>query len=227
MSSPDQTISRRNAFKRADPASLRLIAEIPSSMLGDGMGRRRGLGAGVQALAGGRAFAGSALTIRCRGGDNLAALVALSTIQPGDVVVIATGRSVEAAVVGGNYVMMAKARGAVALITDGLIRDLDELDAIGMPVFGAGVTPNGPFKTGPGEIGFPVTLGDLSIEAGDVLVGDRDGVVAIPADRLEEAIERGRAVQAREAAMGESNAKGEVPAWLGQLIEAVPVRDFD
>lgn len=227
MGSPDLVINRHNAFKRVDPEHRRQLAAIPSSMLGDGMGRRRGLGRNVQALAGGRAFSGSALTIRCRGGDNLAALVALSSIRPGDVVVIATGGNVEAAVIGGNYVSMAKARGAVAVITDGLVRDLDELDEIGLPIYGAGVTPNGPFKTGPGEIGVPVTLGDLPILPGDALVGDRDGVVAIPAARVQEAIEKGRAVQAREASMAESNAKGEIPAWLAQLIEAVPVRDLD
>jgi regulator of RNase E activity RraA len=227
VNSPDQVISRRKVFARVDPDDLRQLAAIPCSMIGDGLGRRRGLGARCQRLAGGERFTGSALTIRCRGGDNLAALVALSSILPGDVVVIATGANVEAAVVGGNYVMMAKARGAVAIITDGLIRDLDELDAIGVPVFGAGITPNGPFKTGPGEIGFAVTLGDLSISPGDALVGDRDGVVAIPSSRIAEAIEKGHAVQAREVAMAGSIAKGEVPAWLGQLIEAVPVRDFD
>lgn len=227
MSSPDLVINRRAAFARVAPEHLRQLRAIPSSMLGDGLGRRRGLGPMVQALAGGQAFVGSALTIRCRGGDNLAALAALSSIQPGDVVVIATGGNDEAAVVGGNYASMAKARGAVAIITDGLVRDLDELDEIGMPVFGAGVTPNGPFKTGPGEIGVPVTLGDLPILPGDALVGDRDGVVAIPAARIQEAIEKGLAVQAREASMAESNKKGEIPGWLTQLIEAVPVRDLD
>jgi regulator of RNase E activity RraA len=227
LSSPDLVITRRSAFARVDPEHLSQLAAIPSSMLGDGMGRRRGLGPSVQALAGGKTFVGSALTIRCRGGDNLAALVALSSILPGDVVVIATGGNVEAAVVGGNYASMAKARGAVAIVTDGLVRDLDELDEIGIPVYGAGVTPNGPFKTGPGEIGVPVTIGDLPILPGDALVGDRDGVVALPAGRVQEAIEKGRAVQAREASMAASNAKGEIPAWLGQLIEAVPVRDLD
>ena len=99
------------------------------------------------------------------------------------------------------------------------------MDALGLPVYGAGITPNGPYKSGPGEIGFPVAVGDLSISPGDVLMGDRDGVVAIPASRLEDAIERARAVQARDAEMGASLARGETPAWLGGLISAVPVQD--
>ena len=55
-------------------------------------------------------------------------------------------------------------RGPVVDSIDGLIRDLDELDALGLPVYGAGITPNGPYKSGPGEIGFPVALGDLGGE---------------------------------------------------------------
>jgi regulator of RNase E activity RraA len=227
MASPDLTILRRRDFERAGADMVARIGRIPTSMIGDGLGRRRGLGHHVQPLAGGTAFAGSALTIRCRGGDNLAALVALSSIRPGDVLVIACAANREAAVIGGNYVAMAKARGAVAVITDGLVRDLDELDSLGIPVFGAGVTPNGPFKTGPGEIGLPVSLGDLSIAPGDVLVGDRDGVVSIPGHLLGEALERSAAVQAREAEMSQSHATGEIPAWLSEMIDAVPVRDLN
>lgn len=227
MASPDLTISRRNNFDRPTAKKISQLGKVPTSMIGDSLGRRCGLGPKIQAMTESISFAGPALTIRCRGGDNLAALVALDSIRPGDVIVIACGGNTEAAVVGGNYAAMAKTRGAVAIITDGLIRDVNELDAMKIAVYGAGVTTNGPFKTGPGEIGLPVALGDVTIAPGDVLIGDRDGVVAIPQHRLDEALERSAAVQAREADMSKSHAMGKVPTWLEQLIAAVPVRDLD
>ena len=76
----------------------------------------------------------------------------------------------------------------VACVTDGLVRDVDGIDAVGTPVFARGVSPNSPFKDGPGEIGLAVVVGGAAIESGDVIVGDKNGVAVVPrarvADRL-------------------------------------------
>ena len=66
-----------------------------------------------------------------------------------------------------------------AIVTDGWARDIEGIEAVGIPVFARGLTPNSPEKNGPGEIGLPVSVGGEVIEAGDAIVGDRDGVVAV------------------------------------------------
>ncbi len=226
MASPDLGILRNNRFTRASSTSVESLAALPSSVIGDALGRRIGLGASVQGMTRRRRFAGSALTVRCRAGDNLAALVSLDSTQPGDVVVIACGGARDAAVVGGNYLAMAKIRGAVAVITDGLIRDLDEIEALDIPVFAAGLTPNGPFKSGPGQIGMAVAINDITIESGDILIGDPDGVVVVPQSRVEEAIAKAAAVKAREANMAVSLARGEIPDFISRIIADADVRDL-
>jgi 4-hydroxy-4-methyl-2-oxoglutarate aldolase len=225
MASPDLGILRNRHFKRATSTSIESLAALPSSVVGDALGRRIGLGPNVQALTRRNRFAGSALTVRCRAGDNLAALVSLESTQPGDVVVIACGGARDAAVVGGNYLAMAKIRGAVAVITDGLIRDLDEIEALEIPVFAAGLTPNGPFKSGPGQIGMPVAINDITINSGDILVGDPDGVVVVPQNRVSEAIAKAAAVKSREADMAKSLAKGEIPDFISKIIAGADVSD--
>ncbi len=110
MASQESIITRRADFERPNPDRIRTIGTIPSSMLGDAMGRRRGLGPAIRPMTSHCKFSGPALTIRCVSGDNLAALVALSSIRRGDVVVIACNASAEAAVIGGNYAALAKAR---------------------------------------------------------------------------------------------------------------------
>lgn len=225
MASQENFITRRVDFERPHQDRIRAIATIPSSMLGDALGRRRGLGPAIRPMTSHCRFAGPALTIRCVSGDNLAALVALSSIRSGDVVVIACNASIEAAVIGGNYAALAKARGAVAIVTDGLVRDLDEMEELEIPVFGAGVSPNGPFKNGAGEIGFAVALGQGVVQPGDVLVGDRDGIVCIPHDRIDDAVERAAAVQTRESEMERTRISGEIPAWLAEQIDSIAVID--
>ena len=99
---------------------------------------------------------------------------------------------------------MARNAGIVALVTDGMVRDIDGLDGVGIPVFARGLTPNSPFKDGPGEIGLPIAIGGVIVEAGDLIVGDQDGVVVV-ARSVAEAVARARC-------RGE---QGEDDGWMG------------
>ena len=80
---------------------------------------------------------------------------------------------------------MAKNQGVCALVTDGMVRDIDGLNAVGIPVFARGLSPNSPFKDGPGTIGLPISLGGVTVNAGDVVLGDQDGVVVVAREALE------------------------------------------
>src|SRR6185437_6515446 len=113
----------------------------------------------------------------------LAPWAALEIAKPGDVLVVATGEHLGHSVIGDVMVGLARNCGIVAVVTDGLVRDIPGIDATGLPVFARGVSPNSPWKNGPGEVGTPISLGGVIIDAGDILVGDSDGVAVVPRAR--------------------------------------------
>ena len=84
--------------------------------------------------------------------------------------------------------MMAKNKGVAAIVTDGMARDRDGIVAVGLPVFSRGITPNSCVKSGPGKVGLPIVCGGVAVEAGDVVLGDRDGVVVIPQAQLKDVV---------------------------------------
>ncbi len=130
-------------------------------------------------------FVGPALTCQPGADDNLAILAALALAEPGDVIVAAADAFSSTAVVGDNVSMMAKNKGVVAIVIDGMARDTYGIVPAGLPVFSRGITPNSCVKSGPGRVGLPVVCGGAAIAPGDVVLGDRDGVVVIPQLQLE------------------------------------------
>ena len=129
-------------------------------------------------------FCGVALTVQSRPRDNLAPYAAIRYAKPGDVMLISTDCYEEASVAGDVLLGMAKNQGVCALVTDGLVRDIDGLNAVGIPVFARGLSPNSPHKDGPGKIGLPIYVGGVMVNSGDVVIGDKDGVVVVAAKRL-------------------------------------------
>src|SRR5208282_5827222 len=172
----------------------------PTSFIVDALGGVGALDWRVKPVAGG-ALVGVALTCDCGPNDNLALAAAVALGQPGDVIVAATGGFKGAAVVGDLLLGIARNRGVGGFVTDGMVRDLVELEALGLPVFAMGVTPNSPGKRGPGAVGLPIVCGGAAIASGDVIVGDRDGVVVVPRARLSATLANLERVRAAEAAM--------------------------
>ncbi len=150
---------------------------------------REGLVAGalIRVVPGARA-AGPARTAVCGGNDNLAAHRVLDTVEPGEVVVLSAPEPWSAALVGELLVLQARTRGAVALLVEGAVRDVDELVALGLPVWARVVCAAGATKDEPGELQVPVTVGEARIEPGDLVVLDGDGAVVVPRSRREEVL---------------------------------------
>jgi 4-hydroxy-4-methyl-2-oxoglutarate aldolase len=198
------------------PADVIERFRAPTSFIVDAM---NGVGAvdwRIKRLVG-RSFVGVALTCDCGPLDNLALMAALAESKPGDVLVVATGGYTGAAVTGDLLMYVARNRGVVGFVTDGLVRDLDDLEAIGLPVFAMGVTPNSPQKRGPGSVGLPIVCGGVTVASGDVVVGDRDGVAVVPRTRIDETLKNLERVKAAEAATLER-----VRAGLKELPVEVP-----
>lgn len=171
---------------------------------------REGLVAGVlvRVVPGARA-AGPARIAACRVNDNLAAHRVLDTVQPGDVVVLAAPQPWAAALVGELLVLQARTRGAAALLVDGAVRDVDELVALGLPVWARTVCAAGAAKGEPGELQVPVTVGGVPIEPGDVVVLDGDGAVIVPRARYEDVLAAAEQRHAHELGLRERLAAGE------------------
>jgi 4-hydroxy-4-methyl-2-oxoglutarate aldolase len=129
---------------------------------------------------------GPALTCFAYPADNLGLLGAMHLAQAGDVIVCANDAYTTTALVGDLVVGMLKNRGVSALVTDGMIRDQIGIEPWKLPLFHQGITPNSPAKNGPGAVGLPITIGGVTVETGDMIVCDRDGVVVVPYDRIDE-----------------------------------------
>jgi 4-hydroxy-4-methyl-2-oxoglutarate aldolase len=153
----------------------------------------------VQVVPGSRA-AGPARTVRCGQNDNLMVHAAMAATEPGDVLVLTMPVPQPVALLGELLATQAKGRGAAAVLVDASIRDVEELVELGLPVWARWVRVRGATKEIPGAIDVPVEVGGTVIRAGDAVVLDADGAVAVPAERLDEvlAAARGRADRERD-----------------------------
>ena len=204
----------RTTFPRLAAAELAPFRERSTSFVVDAMNGRGGLHHTIKPLDPDSRVVGCALTARAGARDNLAALAALDLIQPGDVVVISTQGFEGTATLGDNMARITQLRGALGVVTDGMVRDAAEIIALGLPVFCRGVTPNSAFPSGPGEVGLPLAMGEVTIESGDIIVGDRDGVVVVPRVQLAAVTARLELVAAKEAEMHSLLAAGEISSLL-------------
>src|SRR3712207_1246081 len=144
MAAKSPVLTVRREFPRPRAEYVERLAGAAVGHIVDAQGRVGALHHAIKPVTRAHRFAGVALTVDAGPRDNLAAWAALSVAKPGDVLVITTGGYEGAAVTGDLMVGMARNAGIVAVVTDGLVRDLDGLDAVGIPVFAAGVTPNSP-----------------------------------------------------------------------------------
>jgi 4-hydroxy-4-methyl-2-oxoglutarate aldolase len=173
--------------------------DVPTTTLADLLGRGQVMDIGVRPLwSGGPRVAGPAFTVRCPPGDNLMLHAAIYRARPGAVVVVEAG-DVDYAVAGGNVCAVAQRRGIAGFVVDGVIRDLAEVRERGFPVFARGVIPIPGSKAAAAPLGGRVRCGGVEVEAGDVVVADEEGVVVVPAARLEQVLADARVKLAKEA----------------------------
>ncbi|SHH38490.1 RraA family protein [Pollutimonas bauzanensis] len=226
-STPPALVIRKN-FRRPTAEQLAAFNGLQTGFIVDAQGRRGALSHRIRPLSTAIRFCGVALTVQSRARDNLACWAALDACRPGDVVLIAVDEYEEASVVGDVYVAMAKNNGVVACVTDGMVRDIRGINAAGIPVFARGLSPNSPYKDGPGEIGTAITLGGVHVASGDIVLGDEDGVVVVPYANIDQVIRELEEVKAKESMMEAGVKRGDkTPSWLPQALVAKGVRYID
>lgn len=175
----------RTDFQRPDPELIEAFRGIPVANIADCMNRLSCLDSRFFPLNS-APLLGCAVTVKATGGDNLLFHKALDIAKPGDVLVIAGGGTTKRSYGGEIMVRYAMWRGLAGFVIDGCMRDRDAIAKCDFPVYCIGITPNGPYKNGPGEINYPVSCGDQVICPGDILVGDGDGVVVIKPEEARE-----------------------------------------
>jgi 4-hydroxy-4-methyl-2-oxoglutarate aldolase len=184
------------------PANVNVSATLlalGSATLGES--GAQGLSSRIHAMWPGARFAGPAFAVRCPVGDNLALHAGVAQAPRGSVLAATVAGDVSRGYWGEVLATAAQAAGIVALVIDGTVRDLDRLAALEFPVFARGHSLPGAGKSGPGEIGGTIALGDVTVCTGDWLVGDADGVVAIGPDRLDDVTAAAQAREAKELGM--------------------------
>ena len=188
-------------YSKIDRPAKELVqgfAGIPVANIADNMNRLACIDAEIRPMNK-APLLGTAFTIKTRPGDNLLIHKALDMAEPGDVLVIAAQGQTVNAIIGELMISWAHRRGIAGIIVDGAIRDVEAVSRMDIPVYAAGVTPNGPYKDGPGEINVPVACGGITIKPGAILVGDADSVVVIDPQDASEILEKSQAVVAKEA----------------------------
>ena len=186
--------------------------------VGDCIGRCAAMDSRVANLAPGMKLVGPALTVRVPPTDNLMIHKALTLIQPGDVLVI-EGRGPSWALLGWLMVSTARKLGVAGIVADGCVRDAQEIRKSGFPVFAAGLSPNGPFKEGPGEINYPITCGGQIVHPGDFIVADDDGVVVMRQEIAPSVIEEvHKIIQREDQRMKEIEAGQVIRAGIDEML---------
>ncbi len=164
---------------QADAKLLEALLALPVALLSDNMARLNG-SYGLLPYHKIKPLVGTAVTVRARAGDNLVIHRSFDFCRPGDVLVIDGGGDLSQSLLGEIMASYARSIGIAGLVVDGAIRDVAAFRADDFPCYARGVTHKGPYKNGPGEINVPVEVGGMPVSPGDIIVGDEDGLVAIP-----------------------------------------------
>lgn len=165
---------------KVDDATVALFRKLPVAIVSDCMSRMAAGGSAIRPMHAGGGFAGPALTVKTRPGDNLMVHKAIDLAEPGDVLVVDAGGDLTNAIIGEMMAAHAANRGVTGIIINGAIRDSKAIGEASFPIHAAGVTHRGPYRNGPGEINVEVSIDGMVVCPGDLVIGDDDGILAVP-----------------------------------------------
>ncbi|WP_137120374.1 RraA family protein [Segeticoccus rhizosphaerae] len=211
---------------RPDAEIVKQLSAYPTTQIADSGGPVSVLGPGIAHRCGEVDVCGPATTVWTRPGDILFPLKSTDLVQSGDVLVIDGGGRLDAALVGDVVSATLLAAGCRGVVVDGVIRDVEGIEEVGLPVYARGAHPATGSGEGPGAINVPIQCGGVLVRPGDVVRADRSGVVVIPGDRVGEVLEKTRAVDQREAKWRAAiNGGATLPAATGIDARIAELRD--
>ncbi len=212
----------RTRFERVSGEWVERGRVLPASNIGDCMNRFQCMGPEIRYFGKpGTPMAGAALTVKGRPGDNLMLHKALDVAAPGDVIVCDAGADMRQSIMGEIMARWAMSKRIAGIVIDGPIRDAEGIRQLDIPIYARGVTPGGPYKDGPGEIGYEVACGGVVVQPGDLIVGDGDGIVVVPREDAPRIIPLAEAHNAKEEATMAGIAEGRWDrAWVDETLRA-------
>jgi 4-hydroxy-4-methyl-2-oxoglutarate aldolase len=212
----------RRDFERVSPDVVEQASKFASSILADVAGRRGAMDGRISALTTSTRMAGPAFTIEVRPGDNLMIHAAMAMAKPGDILVIDGKADRTCALMGAIMLNACRKLGFAGVILDAAHRDTEELIELGFPLYSVGANPNGPTKFVPGRINWPISCGGISVNSGDLIVGDADGVVVVEREKAASLLDLAAKKVADERARIEDILSGKAlrPKWLESSLRA-------
>ena len=205
-------IKKKSSRKKPSQEQIDGFKNIPTGFICDALNGYAALDPSIKPLSipgkKVKQIVGPALTVFSGAADVLGMAIALSEIQPGDIVVNGVSGFQGTAAVGDRIAGMIKNNGGIGLVTDGPMRDLDGIIETGLDCFCTGLNPNSPFNSGPAKIGFPMNIGGTSVSSGDIIVADSDGVTVVPFDKIDEVLKKLDRIIEVESAMDKQVSEG-------------------
>lgn len=209
-------------FERPGKELIEKFRDIPIANINDSMGRIAAVDKDIKPVNKGYLL-GPAFTIRVPAGDNLMFHAAMDMARPGDVILIDAGGILERAIFGELMATYCKVKGIAGLVCDGAVRDIEGLaEMTCFPVYAKGVTSNGPYKNGPGEINVPIVIGGKVVMPGDIVIGDGDGLIIVKPEDAEEIAAAAKKINNNEVKTMQSivgDGKFDRPWVMGKLKE--------
>lgn len=174
------------------------LSKFSAATLCEALGNQGNLPSGIKPISSKMKVCGPAFTVETMPRDNVLLHRAYAYAQTGDVLIANCSGFYEAGYWGDLMSLGAKTKGINGLVIDACVRDADDIEAMGFPVFSRGLCIRGTSNHGDGTLNEPIIIGDVLINPGDIIVGDRDGVMVVPQNRIEEIIEKAMAREAKE-----------------------------
>ncbi|MBN1943455.1 MAG: RraA family protein [Phycisphaerae bacterium] len=168
-----------------DETLLEKAKSISASLFSDAMNRLGAMNGSIRSLLPHARFAGRAFTVEDAEGGNTMSHIALEMLSPGDVLVIDAKGAASRSCWGGLQMLAAKNRSVAGVVVNGMVRDLEAMRELGVPLFALGTAQGGPLKGWGGNINTPVAVGGVVVSPGDLVAADENGVVVIPNQLVE------------------------------------------
>lgn len=216
-------------FKRPDKELIEKFDGVAVANLDDVMNRISATHEAIRPINKSKLL-GTAFTVKVPEGDNLMFHVAMDLAKPGDVIVIDAGGDTRRSIFGELMVTYCRSRGINGIVVDGSIRDVDAMSKLDdFAIYARGITPDGPYKNGPGEVNTPINCGGRVVYPGDIVLGDEDGVIFVRPEEAPDLLEKVAAIAANEQKILDTMAKDGtyIRPWVDEKLKANDVEYVD
>jgi 4-hydroxy-4-methyl-2-oxoglutarate aldolase len=187
---------------------IKELSQFSAATLHEALGKTGNLPSAIKPIVPKMKVCGRAYTVKTMPCDNMLLHRAYAYAKAGDVLVVNCSNFYEVGYWGDLMSLGAMTKGIAGLVIDGCVRDADDIEAMGFPVFSRGLCIKGTGNQGEGTLNEPIIMGEIIVNPGDFIVGDRDGVVVIPQNRVEDVLSKAHARELKEENVRKELRKG-------------------